>query len=233
VHGSHAKANEHASNQHMNRWRLPRSLQVIATAHHARARMNASHGWTHTHVEHHPHTNVRLHTCAYTHTHVPSSQPLYLSCASHRCIFPLLPSPKTHSTPHRHPTPSSTLPISYYIYLFLYPKRLILLVIAAAAAVRRRAGYIITIAIIVALVSLTLVRLAPAYAVVTLGRCLLLILAAEPRGSSPSAPFVGGIHSRCEPITTSPIMHQPTHYLQSHAQAFNDYLSRLPWPSTP
>ena len=108
----------------------------------------------------------------------------------------------------------------------LYPKRLILLVIAAAAAVRRRAGYIITIAIIVALVSLTLVRLAPAYAVVTLGRCLLLILAAEPRGSSPSAPFVGGIHSRCEPITTSPIMHQPTHYLQSHAQAFKtDYLS--------
>jgi len=103
----------------------------------------------------------------------------------------------------------------------LYPKRLILLVIAAAAAVRRRAGYIITIAIIVALVSLTLVRLAPAYVVVTLGRCLLLILAAEPRGSSPPAPFVGGIHSRCEPITTSPIMHQPTHYLQSHAQAFN------------
>jgi hypothetical protein len=169
----------------------------------------------------------------HTHTHVPLSQPLYLSCASHRCIFPLLPSPKTHSTPHRHPTPSSTLPISYYIYLCLYPKRLILLVIAAAAAVRRRAGYIITIAIIVALVSLTLDRLAPASAVVTLGRCLLLILAAEPRGSSPSAPFVGGIHSRCEPITTSPIMHQPTHYLQSHAQAFNDYLSRLPWPSTP
>ena len=66
MHGDHAKANEHASNQHMKRWRLPSSLLVIATAHHARARMIASHSWTHTHILHHLHTNVRLHTCAYS-----------------------------------------------------------------------------------------------------------------------------------------------------------------------
>ena len=80
MHGSHAKANKHASNQHMNRWRLPRSLQVIVTAHHARARMITSHGWTHTHVEHHPHTNVRLHTCAYTHARALEPTSLFELC---------------------------------------------------------------------------------------------------------------------------------------------------------
>ena len=79
MHGDHAKANEHASNQHMKRWRLPSSLLVIATTHHARARMIASHSWTHTHILHHLHTNVRLHTCAYTHTDVPLSQSLSIA----------------------------------------------------------------------------------------------------------------------------------------------------------
>ena len=83
MHGDHAKANEHASNQHMKRWRLPSSLLVIATTHHARARMIASHSWTHTHIFHHLHTNVRLHTCAYTHTYACALEPTSLSIAEY------------------------------------------------------------------------------------------------------------------------------------------------------